>query len=909
MKTNQIPFTTITRSRQWRWHAFSVLALALALPSLALAQTNGTWITASGTNSWSNTANWSGGTIAGGTNSTANFNTLNLTANVVVNLDGDRTVGTLNVGDTTFGGVRNSYTFAAGTPSTSALNLATTSGTPTINFNLGAATTFQLLYFNVPLTGNQGLSLAQTNGGAGGSGTVQMNAANTFTGNLSIGTGGMTVDIGSAGSSVATLGNGDYSGDISIAGASYIRFWGTADQILRGVISGNRMDIMEGTGTTTLMGTNTLSTVNLIGYATNRAVVLGNANALTNANLVARNNGQLKFASGIGTFNLGSLGNAAAVTNAGNITLNDTNGSAVTLSAGGNNGTTTYSAVLSGLGGLTKVGSGTMTLSGSNSYTGTTTISAGQLTLSASNRLSTNGAITITGGTLNMSNLGQTTSGNVRFQGGTVTNGTITKSGADYDAQAGTVSAALAGSGIGLAKTTAGTLTLSGTNAFTGNIAINAGNLNIGSNGQLGATGSYDGTITLASGGTTRLNWQSDANQTFNGSIISSGTNTDSIFYLINLAPTGTGTLTLAAASPDLTSRLIVGQSGSNNVATLKLAHSNAIQMARLETRSNDKITFAPGIGTFNVGSLASSAVNGPGNIVLNDTSGGAITLSVGHNNTSFTYDSSMSGLGGLTKAGTGTFTLAGANTYSGDTLVDSNSGSLNLATNGSLRFVIGGNGTNNGLKGSGVTVISGQFAFDLANASTNAGHSWTIVAPALSNSYGTNFLVAGFNGAGGLWTNSTNGVDYVFAQSNGMLVVQSTGAPTPYNAWVAYWQGVDPGFTNTAGSADPEGDTFINNLEFAFDGNPTIGSPALLTAVKSGTNAVFRYVARNSGVTYAVDATTNLATGGWTNASVTITNSAETNNINIPADYTRKEFTVPAGSREFFRVRAVITP
>jgi hypothetical protein len=71
----------------------------------------------------------------------------------------------------------------------------------------------------------------------------------------------------------------------------------------------------------------------------------------------------------------------------------------------------------------------------------------------------------------------------------------------------------------------------------------------------------------------------------------------------------------------------------------------------------------------------------------------------------------------------------------------------------------------------------------------------------------------------------------------------------------------------------------------------------------------VLQYVARNSGVTYTVKGTTNLATGGWTNASVTVTNSSDTNSINIPADYTRKEFRVPAAGNQFFRVEAVNTP
>lgn len=68
----------------------------------------------------------------------------------------------------------------------------------------------------------------------------------------------------------------------------------------------------------------------------------------------------------------------------------------------------------------------------------------------------------------------------------------------------------------------------------------------------------------------------------------------------------------------------------------------------------------------------------------------------------------------------------------------------------------------------------------------------------------------------------------------------------------------------------------------------PTTGSPAFLTAVKVGRNSVFNYVARQNppgGVAYQVKATTNLATGPWTNSTVTVSNSANQSRLNVPAD------------------------
>jgi autotransporter-associated beta strand protein len=58
-------------------------------------------------------------------------------------------------------------------------------------------------------------------------------------------------------------------------------------------------------------------------------------------------------------------------------TVDPTNNDA--LSIGGNNGSTTYSGTLSGGGSLTKNGTGTLTLSASNTYSGLTTVSGGTL--------------------------------------------------------------------------------------------------------------------------------------------------------------------------------------------------------------------------------------------------------------------------------------------------------------------------------------------------------------------------------------------------------------------------------------------------------------------------------------------------------------------------------------------------
>ena len=63
-----------------------------------------------------------------------------------------------------------------------------------------------------------------------------------------------------------------------------------------------------------------------------------------------------------------------------------------TLTIGSNNQSTTFSGVIQDAGGLTKIGAGTLTLTGANTYTGNTTVGAGMLAVG--NR---NGSATGTG--------------------------------------------------------------------------------------------------------------------------------------------------------------------------------------------------------------------------------------------------------------------------------------------------------------------------------------------------------------------------------------------------------------------------------------------------------------------------------------------------------------------------------
>ena len=210
-----------------------------------------------------------------------------------------------------------------------------------------------------------------------------------------------------------------------------------------------------------------------------------------------------------GTFALGAYNDTAgtvtlldgAITGTGTLT---TTGS-FELQSG------TVSAALAGTGrALHKFGTGTVTLSGNNTYTGATTVDDGVLQLGASNRIAAGSNLVVNGGQFALGTYSEGL-GTVTLTGGQITSTTGVLTGTSYAVQSGSISAILAGN-VALTKSTAGTVQLSGANTYTGATAVNGGILNltgsltnstitVNSSGTLAGTGTATGATTVASGG------------------------------------------------------------------------------------------------------------------------------------------------------------------------------------------------------------------------------------------------------------------------------------------------------------------------------------------------------------------------------------------------------------------------
>jgi autotransporter-associated beta strand protein len=142
-----------------------------------------------------------------------------------------------------------------------------------------------------------------------------------------------------------------------------------------GVVSGLSSLTKAGSGTLALAAANTYSGTTQVTAGT---LSLANLSALAGSTLYRDPNdtGVLSYdVAGATTYNLGGLSGAGTLDAGGK-----------TLSIGGNNQSTEFSGDLSN-GALTKVGSGTLTLSGASTFAGAVNVNAGRLTLTNSDAL------------------------------------------------------------------------------------------------------------------------------------------------------------------------------------------------------------------------------------------------------------------------------------------------------------------------------------------------------------------------------------------------------------------------------------------------------------------------------------------------------------------------------------------
>ncbi|ENG6282126.1 autotransporter-associated beta strand repeat-containing protein [Salmonella enterica subsp. enterica] len=475
------------------------------------------------------------------------------------------------------------------------------------------------------VTGWDGTSLIKQ-----GAGTLILNAENTYTGGTTI-SGGTLVA-----TNVDALGSGDVTDDATLE----LNTGGTFNN----AISGSGQVVKSGDDVLTLSGANSYSGGSLISGGT---LVASNVEALGTGDV--------------------------------------TNDAVLELNTGGD-----FDNAISGSGQVVKSGDKTLTLSGSNTYTGGTLISGGTLVAT------------------NVEALGS----------GDVTNDAVLElnTGGDFDN-------AISGSGK-VEKSGDDALTLSGRNTYTGGTLISGGTL-VASNVEALGTGDVTDNATLALnaggdftnniGGTGRVEKSGDKTLTLSGSntytggtLISSGT-----LVAKDVNALGTGDIT-----DNATLALNTGGDFINNIGGT----------GRVEKSGDETLTLSgsntyTGGTTINDGTLIATSVDALG-------SGDVTDNAVLELNTGGDFDNAISGSGQVVKSGDETLTLSGSNTYTGGTLISDGTlvatsvdalGTGDVTNNATLELNTGGDFTNN-ISGSGQVVKSGDETLTLSGANSYTG-------------------------------------------------------------------------------------------------------------------------------------------------------------------------------------------
>jgi autotransporter-associated beta strand protein len=606
---------------------------------------------------------------------------------------------------------------------------------------------------------------------------------------------GRSINVTNAGASVTlggtnTSGTNTFSGAITLNRSANLYASNGGTVVFSGALNGSTNGITKtGTGTIILSGTgaNTLSGSNTIQSGTLILNKTAGVNALSGSILVGDGSGGAG-ADILRLANSNQIDDSARlhIASSGSFQLNNfsetigglsgDSGSQITLGSGtltvSQTNTSTFAGVISGTGGLTKTNTGNLILSGTNTFTGPLTIGQGTLTIGTANALADTVDVTMTGGTLAVTGVADSLR----------TNTINSASSLDFLGQAGgyLTFSNLAGSGSLTVNNWIGSLSGNGNTRFivnTNAIALSTNNITFagwGTGSQLiNLGGGLYEIVPLLSGafewdGSNDNSWTTGANWTNN-----TAPNAIDAVTLFRDLDTGDRIVEIPATGGSTRTNGTLILNSTNGGYLIQSSANNTVRTLAFDVSSGSAYITVAGSDAHRIGgSNRPIDIDMNDALIINNNSSAGIGLTIGfgtntgedieNNGNTLTFSGSGTTVvnsliyetGGLVKSDGGTVRLNNANTYSGGTTL--NAGTIQLGTNNAL-----GSGT--------VTINGGAFeAFGAARSLTNA--------LTINNSFainGTNDLTFNRTGTSTLASNATitvtNGINATFSATHSL--------------------------------------------------------------------------------------------------------------------------------------------
>ncbi len=608
------------------------------------------------------------------------------------------------------------------------------------------------------------------------SGTLVLNAANTYTGGTNVGAGAVRVTVSDSAFGTGTV---TVSGNATVATSNAA---GSGARSLANtfvVNSGVTLTLDGGFFTLTLAGP--VGGAGGVARTSSGTVVLAGNNTYAGATT----------ASSVGTLQIGN-GGATGTLGAGAVTL----GNAGSVLAFNRTGTVAVSNAISGAGSVSINGGLALTFGGATTYTGATTVTAGTLNLITSLA----SAVTVANGST-LTGTGTTTGAITLNAGSTVVGGMSALTGSGV-----TVGTGVAVLGAGAAPTAGNTGVTMDVVKYSGTTApTTAANLTTAAY-RSGAAVTLDTTnkkITLTytadvktwdpAGGTGSGTWDVGTTASWTGAV-------DSLFYAGDAVTFGepsaaatvtlAGTLTPAAVAVANTTNTCTFSGGGRLAGSGALTKTGAgtllISTANLYTGGTTVSggvvrvgnTFALGTGPLAVGAGASVDLNGTVGVQIGALSGAgtvtntattAASASVGLGNVSSQFDGVVTqatggGAVSLVKIGTGTLILNGTNGYSGGTTISA--GTLQVGSGGTTGTLGTGAVTNNA-----ALVFNRSDAVAVSNVISGTGSLSYIGAGTLTLSGGNSYTGGTTVASGTVVVNNANAIGGVATTTHSVTV------------------------------------------------------------------------------------------------------------------------------------------